>query len=84
MQVYTEMRTAATVGSQLTEKIQAIIFIPWDHISQGRGAAPVSDHPGDPRANLRPRLGHAQLPAEHPTALKAQSLWAPKPVPRFV
>lgn len=75
---YVETRTAAVVESQLTKKTQAIVFIPQDHVSGGRGAAPASDHPGDPRANLRPRVGHAPLP----TALQA-SIGAPKPVPKF-
>ena len=80
--MYGEKRTAAMVESQLTKKIQAIIFIPQDHISRGQAAAPASDRPGDPRANLQPCVGHAQLPAEHPTALNA-SIGAPKPVPKF-
>lgn len=67
MWMYVEMRTAAMVESQLTKEIQAIIFISRDHISHGWGAAPMSKCPGDPRANLQPRVGHAQLPTEHPT-----------------
>lgn len=77
------MRTAAVPESQLTKKIQAMIFTARDHGSWKQGAAPMSDLSGHPRANPQPQEGHAQLPSEHPTPLNA-SIGVLKPGPKFV
>lgn len=71
------MKTATVVENQLPQKIQASIFTPRDRVNGDRGAVPMSHHPDDPKANLRPHMG----PAGHPSAPQAR-MGAPKPVPK--